>query len=29
MGKTRPGGVSVIWNYADGVILKMETESSN
>lgn len=22
-------GVSVIWNYADGVILKMETESSN
>lgn len=22
-------GLSVIWNYADGVILKMETESSN
>lgn len=22
-------GVSVIWNYSDGVILKMETESSN
>ncbi len=27
--KQENDGLSVIWNYADGVILKMETESSN